>query len=129
VAVVGVGIDAVEITRLQTAVSRTPTLMQRLFTEAEQHGCVAGDGALRHAGLAARFAAKEAVAKAMGTGVSGFAWRDIEVTNDDRGAPHAALHQGAAARAKAMGGDRLHLSLSTTGTTAVASAVLESVAV
>jgi holo-[acyl-carrier protein] synthase len=119
VAVIGIGTDVLEVARMHSALDRTPTLLGRLFTEAEQ--------AVRTpARLAARFAAKEAVAKALGTGMSGFGFRDIEVVGDEDGKPEVRLHGGAAVAARDRGVTRIHLSLSHTSTVAVANAVAES---
>lgn len=124
--IVGIGVDAIEIERVRAALDRTPRLLIRLFTERERAACTTGDGSLRVPGLAVRFAAKEAVAKALGTGVRGFAFRDIEVRNDPLGRPEVALHGAAAALASRLDVHRIHVSLSTSGTLAVATAVLES---
>lgn len=123
--VLGIGVDAIEIDRVRAAVARTPSLLARLFTPAEQALCTSGRGELAVGRLAARFAAKEAVAKALRTGVIGFAWVDVEVTTDALGAPTVALHDGARVVADRLGVARIHLSLSTSATLAVASAVLE----
>ena len=124
-AVVGVGVDAIEIERVERALARTPRLADRLFTEAERARCTSSCGRLKSAGLAARFAAKEAVAKAFGTGVHGFAWRDIEVHNNMNGQPEVRLHNGARARAEKMGVASIHLSLTTARDIAIANVVLE----
>lgn len=124
-AIAGIGIDAIEIARVERACTRTPTLLGRLFTERERASCTSGCGRLRYAGLAARFAAKEAVAKALGTGVRGFAWRDVEVSSDHLGKPSVQLHGAAAARAAALGVRAVHVSLSTATDLALAQAVLE----
>lgn len=121
----GVGVDAIEIDRVERALGRTPRLADRLFTESERARCTSSCGRMKGAGLAARFAAKEAVAKAFGTGVHGFAWRDIEVRNDVNGRPEIRLHNGAAAKAERMGVASIHLSLSTARDIAIANVVLE----
>ena len=125
-AVVGVGVDAVDIARVRAALSRTPGLLGRLFTERERGSCISRCGDLRFGGLAARFAAKEAVAKALGTGISGFSFRDIEVLADERGRPTVTLHAGALDVAREAGVARVHVSLSTSADLAVAHAVAES---
>ena len=122
----GVGVDAVDIARVRTALTRTPGLLARLFTERERGSCLTTCGDLRYGGLAARFAAKEAVAKALGTGISGFAFRDIEVLTDDNGRPIVTLHAGALEVARAAGVEHVHVSLSTSADLAVANAVVES---
>jgi holo-[acyl-carrier protein] synthase len=126
VSVVGVGVDAIEIDRIETALVRTPSLLQRMYTEQERQTCSSAGGGLRYAGLAARFAAKEAVAKALGTGVRGFGLRDIEIARVEHGRPEVRLHGGAARRAAELGVRAVHVSLSTSRDLAVASAVLES---
>ena len=122
----GVGVDAIEIRRVREALDRTPTLLGRLFTEREQASCITRCGDLRYGGLAARFAAKEAVAKSLGTGISGFAFRDIEVLNDELGRPTVTLHDRALDVATAKGVGVVHVSLSTSADLAVANAVAES---
>ncbi|MBA2317682.1 MAG: holo-ACP synthase [Euzebyales bacterium] len=123
--VVGVGVDAIEIARVRAALTRTPSLAGRLFTTTERATCTSRCGDVKVGGLAARFAAKEAVAKALGTGVRGFAWRDIEVVNDQLGRPSVRLHGGAASAAASLGVTHVHLSLSTSTEIAVANVVLE----
>jgi holo-[acyl-carrier protein] synthase len=125
VGVVGLGVDAIEIERVRAACLRTPSLLGRLYTERERSWCTSRCGELRYGGLAARFAAKEAVAKALGSGVRGFGWRDIEVVNDEDGKPDVHLTGGAAARARELRVTRIHLSLSTSTQIAVANVLLE----
>ena len=119
--IAGVGVDLLEVERLRAALERTPSIRDRLFTAAEQAVC--GDRVDR---LAARFAAKEAVAKALGTGIRGFAFLDVEVVTDELGAPSVRLHGAAVEVAAARGVDRWHLSLSTADTHVVAYAIAES---
>ena len=123
--VIGVGVDALEIDRMRSALARTPSLAARLFTEGERATCTSRCGDVKVGGLAARFAAKEAVAKAFGTGFRGFSFRDIEVRSDPLGKPEVVLHDGAAAVARRLGVDRVHLSLSTSAELALAHAVAE----
>jgi holo-[acyl-carrier protein] synthase len=125
VAVMGVGVDAVEIARVRTACERTPGLLGRLFTERERATCTSRCGDLRYGGLAGRFAAKEAVAKAFGTGVRGFGWRDVEVLSDDLGRPGVRLHGAAAELGARLGVVTVHLSLTTSAELAIANVVLE----
>lgn len=124
--VVGVGVDVVEIARLRAALERTPSLLTRLFTDRERAACAGSGGRLRIPSLAARFAAKEAVAKALGTGVRGFSFLDIEVVSEESGRPTVVLHARAAELAARLGVGRIHLSLSTSVDLAVANAVTES---
>ena len=101
--IIGVGIDVVDVDRFGQSLARTPRLAQRLFTEAEQ--------VLPAASLAARFAAKEALAKALGAPV-GLHWRDAEVHRGEDGRPHLSMRGTVAARAEALGVSHAHLSLS-----------------
>lgn len=123
-AVIGIGVDAVEIDRVERALGRTPTLAARLFTEHERAHCTSRCGRLRGGGLAARFAAKEAVLKALG-GAAGFSFREIEITSDEHGRPLVRLDGAVGRRAAELGVDRVHVSLTTTGTVAVANALAE----
>lgn len=123
--IAGVGIDAVEIARLDLALARTPSLVDRLFTASEQRDCVNADGTFRIWKLAARFAAKEAVAKAFGTGIDGFGFTDIEVVSNADGRPGVRLAPAAAAVAVERGIGALHLSLSHTHDLAFAQVVAE----
>ena len=123
--VLGIGVDVVEIERMQRTLQRTPGVAQRLFTAAELTRCTVRAGDLRVPGLAARFCAKEAVAKALGTGLRGFGWHDVEVVNDRLGKPSVRLHGPAADLAQRLGVQMVHLSLSTSESVAVAQVVLE----
>ncbi len=96
----GVGIDVVDITRFAEALNRTPGLKERLFTGAERVKPIAS--------LAARFAAKEALAKALNAG-KGLPWHDAEVINLESGKP-AFLFRGEIA--DLVDGAEVHLSLS-----------------
>lgn len=122
--VVGIGTDIVEIARIEKAVRRA-AFKERVFTRGEQ-AYAEGRGAQAQASYAARFAAKEAVMKALGTGLRGGALTEIEVTCDALGAPHAALRGAFAARAQALGVARIHVSLSHSRAYATAVCILES---
>ncbi|WP_295697282.1 holo-ACP synthase [Lapillicoccus sp.] len=101
--IIGVGIDVVDIERFGLTLERTPALRERLFTETER--------GLGLASLAARFAAKEALAKSLGA-PAGLSWTDATVVKDDSGRPHLQVAGTVAARADALGVDSFHLSLS-----------------
>ncbi|MFN8642301.1 MAG: holo-ACP synthase [Candidatus Binatia bacterium] len=124
--IIAIGTDAIEVERVQRAVDHPrwgERFRQRVFTPGEIAYCLRR----RRNGesFAARFAAKEAVMKALGTGYAkGVWWRDIEVVRDS-GAPRLVLRGGAAARAAALGVSRWHLSLTHTAGQALAHVVAE----
>ncbi|GAB3915148.1 holo-[acyl-carrier-protein] synthase [Microlunatus endophyticus] len=101
--IVGVGIDVCDVDRFAAAIQRRPGLVKRLFTSTEATRPVAS--------LAARFAAKEALAKALGA-PSGLSWLDAEILTDDEGKPSFAITGTVAARAAALGVGAIHVSLS-----------------
>jgi len=122
VSVVGVGIDVVPVARFAAALRRNPALRDRLFTAAEQRTPA---GAPRAAdSLAARFAAKEALAKALGAG-GGMHWTDAEVTVDAAGRPSLQVQGTVAARAAELGVNNFHVSLSHDGGMAAATVIAE----
>jgi holo-[acyl-carrier protein] synthase len=113
------GVDLLEIERLQKALERHgERFLARIYTPAERELC-AGNAA----SLAARFAAKEAVAKALGTGLGDVAWTEIEILRDGRGAPVLVLHGQARALANELGLSQWSISLSHTHKHAIAMAV------
>ncbi|HXQ43842.1 MAG TPA: holo-ACP synthase [Acidimicrobiales bacterium] len=121
--VLGIGVDAVDVARFRTVLERRPGLAQRLFTDAERSYAESGkDPGPR---LAARFAAKEAVLKALGVGIGATAFRDVEVVRGDDGAPRLALVGRAAALAADRGVRWWHVSLTHTDLVAVASVLAE----
>lgn len=117
--VIGTGIDLVEVARVRTACERTPGLMARLFTPAELAYAAASE---RHRWprLAARFAAKEALLKALGTGLRQVKWAEAEVVRDALGRPGFALTGALAELARHKGVAELHLTLSHTDQHAIA---------
>jgi holo-[acyl-carrier protein] synthase len=119
----GIGVDAVDVERFRRVLARRPALVRRLFTEDEQaYAGRVGDPGPR---LAARFAAKEAVLKALGVGVGAAAFTDVEVTRAEGGRPGLALSGRAASLAEHLGVRRWHVSLTHTDALAVASVVAE----
>ena len=119
--VIGVGIDAVEIDRFRLALQRTPRIAERLFSDAERaYAARRRDPTER---LAARFAAKEAVMKAMGVGLWKFSCRDVEVVRGPLGAPAVKLEGQAAVLAEELGITGWKLSLTHTDRTAQAIAI------
>lgn len=115
--IVGIGIDVVDVERFVRQLEHNPRLAERLFTEAERH--------LGPSSLAARFAAKEAVAKALGAPV-GLVWTDATVHREDDGRPHLDVTGTVAARAAELKIDAFHLSLSHDAGIASAVVVAES---
>jgi holo-[acyl-carrier protein] synthase len=111
--IVGLGIDVVALDRFQETIERSPGLVERVFTPAER--------TLGHASLAARWAAKEALAKALGA-PGGLSWQDAEVVREASGAPRLVVTGSVAARAAELGVKRFHLSMSHDG--GIASAVV-----
>jgi holo-[acyl-carrier protein] synthase len=118
--VIGMGIDAVDVERFRRLLIRRPGFVQRIFTEAERAFVSARIDPVP--GLAARFAAKEATMKALGTGLGGLRFTEVEVLGSSSGAPHLEVSGLAARRAEALGVSRWHVSL--THTEALAAAVV-----
>lgn len=126
-ALIGIGIDAVSIERMRRATAATARgerFRDRVFTEAERRLCQARRDPAEC--YAARFAAKEAVMKALGAEGISMAWRDIEVVRAASGAPSIAVHGRIAARCAELGVRTIHVSLTHADPMALASVVLES---
>lgn len=123
--IVSIGIDITEVARIREVIARTPRFRVRVFTEAERTYCDAkGASAAQH--YAARFAAKEAVFKALRTGWSGgISWHDAEIVSLDSGEPVLALNGRARELFDATGATHTHLSLSHTSEHAVAQVIFE----
>jgi len=114
-----VGVDIFEVERMAQGMARHGArFCDRFFTEREQAQC---EG--RPTSLAGRFAVKEAVGKALGTGIGDVAWKEIEIINDERGRPQLTLHGAAARLADELGLTEWAISLSHTRTHAVGMAV------
>jgi holo-[acyl-carrier protein] synthase len=117
VAIVGIGIDIVNVDRFVASLQRTPGLRDRLF--------VANERDLPDVSLAARFAAKEAVAKALGA-PGDLRWHDVEVVRDVSGQPTLLVSGTVEAAAARLGASRWHVSLSHDAGQAIAMVVAES---
>jgi holo-[acyl-carrier protein] synthase len=105
---IAVGVDIIEIGRIQKAASRSKgSFLKRVYTDIELES--SGD---RSSSLAALFAAKEAVMKALGTGTRGIGWKEIEVLSNNDGAPIIQLHGKASDKAKEIGISQFALSIS-----------------
>ena len=126
--IVGTGIDVAEVARVRAALADSKTgarFKARVFTAAEQQYCE-GRGAGRYQSYAARFAAKEAVMKALGYGWGRHVgWLDIEVVRESDGRPTIHLHGKGAVAAAAAGVTRVHVALTHTRDIAVAQVVIE----
>ena len=123
--IVGSGIDLVEISRIQQSVQRFgQRFLNRVYTAAEQAYCLRKRNSAES--LAARFAAKEAGAKALGTGIShGVSWLEIEVVREPSGRPTIKFHGRAAEIAQRMGVGHVALSITHTATLSMASVLVE----
>ncbi|MDR7483071.1 MAG: holo-ACP synthase [Armatimonadota bacterium] len=120
--IVGVGVDIVEVARIQRAIARWGDgFVRRIYTAREVER--AAGAAVLGPRLAARFAAKEAVMKALGCGWRELAWREIEITNDPQGRPMVHLHGAARRIAAARGIAEVYVALSHTHDHAIANAV------
>ncbi len=124
--IVGIGVDIVDIERLRAVLERQGNrFVRRVFTEAEREFCLSHRDPVPH--YAVRFAAKEALFKAIGTGwAKGVSWSDVEVLRKDHEAPTIALHGKAEQFSADLGSRHVHVSLSHSDTSAVAVVVLES---
>ena len=122
--IVGIGIDAVDVARIARALERHERFAERVYTAVEREASARrGVGATAY--LAKRWAAKEAVSKALGVGFSGFCYTDIEIPNLPSGAPTVKLYGELADWAHQLGVLRWHLSLSDTASMAFATALAE----
>ena len=120
---IGVGLDVVDIDRFRRTLERTPTIVAKLFTAGEQaYAETAKDATERYA---VRFAAKEAVMKALGVGLGAIDWHDVEVVRSDTGCPSLVVTGRAAALAAEQGVTTWHLSLSHSTLVAEAIAIAE----
>jgi holo-[acyl-carrier protein] synthase len=116
VGLVAVGVDIIEIARIQrTLHDFGDRFLRKVYTERERERCGG-----RVSELAARFAAKEATSKALGTGIRGIRWREMEVLANRRGKPVLVLHGGAAERAAQLGLIAFDVSLTHSRTNAMA---------
>ncbi len=114
--VLGVGIDLVDVDRFRTSLQRTPSMRERMFTAGERaYADTANDPTERYA---ARFAAKEAVMKAMGVGLGAFGFHDVSVLRDDDGRPSLLVVGAAELLAVDLGVRTWQISLTHTATSA-----------
>lgn len=124
--IVGIGVDEAEVARMRAVLARTPSMRNRLFTPGEQAYADAAEPLMAAQRYAARFAAKEAVLKALGAGLGACKFVEIEVVRDDAtGAPSVVLHGAAGKLASDRGAARVHVSLTHTESRATAFVVAE----
>ena len=123
--ILGIGVDIVELDRIERLVEKHgDSFLNKIFTESEIAYCQARRHSSTH--FAGRFAAKEAVLKALGTGLRPpIRWTDVEVRRGDSGPPTIHLARGAKAEAAQQGVARVHISISHSRRTAVAYAIAE----
>lgn len=119
----GIGTDIVEIDRIKDILSRNPNFIDRFFDKEEIEYFKSRN--LKPEFIAGRFAAKEAVSKALGTGFRGFELKDIVIHRNDLGKPEVILKEKANSIAKSFGNYVVHLSISHSRTNAIAYAILE----
>ena len=125
--IVAIGIDIIEVARIREVLARTPAVGRRVFTDAEREYCESR-GAVSAQHYAARFAAKEAMLKALHTGWrGGIGWQDVEVASHDSGAPYLLMHGMVKELFAASGATIAHLSMSHTIEHAIAEVILEKV--
>ena len=120
--ILGIGCDIIEITRIKKALQKE-NFLRKCFTDNELEYISLRGGHARHA--AAAFAAKEAVSKALGTGVRGFSMRDIEILHDSLGKPYVNVFCGAKRVLDDLGGGKINISISHCVEYAAAFAVIE----
>jgi holo-[acyl-carrier protein] synthase len=121
----GIGVDIEEISHLRQAAERTPALLERVFTPDELDYCLKMPKEGAFASLTARFAAKEAFCKALGSTAGSFSWQEVEVIKLDNGQPQLHLSGQAEVYTKEEGIINIQLSLSHSKTMAAAFVVLE----
>ena len=124
--ILGTGIDLIEVERIRSSFARFgERFLQRILRPGETAYCLAHKDPAPF--LAARFAAKEAISKAFGTGIGNqLGWQDMEVGRKESGEPFVILHDGGLTLLRERGGRLVHLSLSHTAHHATAMAILES---
>ncbi|MDM0605740.1 holo-ACP synthase [Clostridium perfringens] len=125
--IIGIGVDIIEIERVRQAIQNNKNFLSKLFTERELDYFINRN--MNSEVIAGNFAAKEAVSKALGTGIRGFSFKDIEILRNELGKPEVILHNGANLIGNKLVGNnnslRVHLSISHNNSSAIAYSVLE----
>lgn len=120
--IIGIGTDIIEIERIEKAIKTNKSFLEKLFTKDEN--ILFKSKAMRTEVIAGNFAAKEAISKALGTGVRGFSFKDIEILRDELGKPIAKLNEKVESKIETKS-YKLNISISHNNTSAIAFAVLE----
>ena len=120
--ILGTGIDIIDVERVGRAAAKAGFLA-KVFTEAERERFARFNNDPAH--IAGAFAAKEAVSKALGTGIGAVEWKNIEILHHQSGQPYVVLSGKAKRRMEEIGGKHMHISVSHIKETAVAQAILE----
>lgn len=125
--IIGIGVDIIEIGRVRQAIRNNKNFLSKLFTEREIDYFISRN--MNSEVIAGNFAAKEAVSKALGTGIRGFSFKDIEILRNELGKPEVILHNGANLIGNKLVENnnslRVHLSISHNNSSAIAYSVLE----
>lgn len=125
--IIGIGVDIIEIERVRQAIQNNKNFLSKLFTEREIDYFISRN--MNSEVIAGNFAAKEAVSKALGTGMRGFSFKDIEILRNELGKPEVILHNGANLIGNKLVENnnslRIHLSISHNNSSAIAYSVLE----
>ena len=125
--IIGIGVDIIEIERVRQAIQNNKNFLSKLFTEREIDYFISRN--MNSEVITGNFAAKEAVSKALGTGIRGFSFKDIEILRNELGKPEVILHNGANLIGNKLVGNnnslRVHLSISHNNSSAIAYSVLE----
>ncbi len=120
--ILGTGIDIIEVDRVAKAAEKEG-FMRRVFTETERQRFAEFNN--NPTNIAGAFAAKEAIVKALGTGIGAVEWKEIEILHHHSGQPYAKLCGNAQKRMEELGGEKLHISVSHIKALAAAQAILE----
>lgn len=119
----GIGIDIIEIDRIRRAIEKNDKFIDRVFTVNEKKAFEEKNHSPQT--IAGYFAAKEAVSKALGTGISNMQWKDIEILKDPSGKPYVRLYNNAENLAYSIGIDKIFISISHSRENAVALAIAD----
>lgn len=119
--ITGLGIDIIEIERIEKAIAKNARFLDKIFTVREKEMFQSKN--MKVETIAGNFAAKEAVSKVLGSGVAGFRWTDIEILRETDGKPYVILHHGALERANERHIEKVEVSISHNRTSAIANAI------